>query len=312
MGRRLRYIPDGGALVEVTTRTIQGRFLLRPSREFNRLVVGVIARAKQRVPVRLHYFVVMSNHIHLLLSVENAKQLASFMEYVNGNIAKEAGRLHCWSGPFWSRRYQPIVVTAEDDVQLQRLRYLLSHGCKEGLVARPDLWPGASGLEALRFGGAIRGVWIDRTRQYRSRRHSRQAERETFVEDLELRLEPLPCWQGLSEKERRWRVGKLLKAIESETAEAHRRRGTRPAGRRFVRRQRPHDRPPTMTRSPASLVHAGCRETWIAFREGYRSFVSAYRDAVAALRSQGTSLFPAGCFPPPLPFVRTAPAPGPG
>ena len=33
MGRKLRYIPDGGALVEVTCRTLHGRLLLRPSPE---------------------------------------------------------------------------------------------------------------------------------------------------------------------------------------------------------------------------------------------------------------------------------------
>ena len=40
MGRTLRFIPEGGALVEVTCRTIHGRFLFRPSRELNDIVVG--------------------------------------------------------------------------------------------------------------------------------------------------------------------------------------------------------------------------------------------------------------------------------
>ena len=35
MGRKLRYIPEEGALVEVTCRTLQGRLLLRPSPELN-------------------------------------------------------------------------------------------------------------------------------------------------------------------------------------------------------------------------------------------------------------------------------------
>jgi hypothetical protein len=43
MSRRLRYIPEGGAVVEVTCRTIHSRFLLRPSPELNDIVVGVLA-----------------------------------------------------------------------------------------------------------------------------------------------------------------------------------------------------------------------------------------------------------------------------
>ena len=62
MSRRLRYIPDGGALVEVTCRTIHSRFLLRPSPALNDIVVGVLARAQQKYPIRICAFSFVSNH----------------------------------------------------------------------------------------------------------------------------------------------------------------------------------------------------------------------------------------------------------
>jgi len=62
MSRRLRYIPEGGALVEVTCRTIHSRFLLRPSPELNDIVVGVLARAQRIYPIRLCAFAFPSNH----------------------------------------------------------------------------------------------------------------------------------------------------------------------------------------------------------------------------------------------------------
>jgi hypothetical protein len=46
MSRRLRYVPEGGALVEVTCRTVHSRFLLRPSLALNEIVLGVLARAR--------------------------------------------------------------------------------------------------------------------------------------------------------------------------------------------------------------------------------------------------------------------------
>ena len=52
MSRRLRYIPDGGALVEVTCRTLHRRFLLRPSQALNEIVLGVLARAQRMYPIR--------------------------------------------------------------------------------------------------------------------------------------------------------------------------------------------------------------------------------------------------------------------
>lgn len=79
MARRLRYVPPGGALVEVTCRTIQGRLLLRPSAGLNDVIRGVLARAARLAGLAVHAPVFLSNHYHLLVSVTDAQQLAEFM-----------------------------------------------------------------------------------------------------------------------------------------------------------------------------------------------------------------------------------------
>src|SRR3954468_18621883 len=48
MSRRLRFIPEGGALVEVTCRALHSRLLFRPSPLMNQIIIGTLARAKQR------------------------------------------------------------------------------------------------------------------------------------------------------------------------------------------------------------------------------------------------------------------------
>lgn len=74
----------------------------------------------------------------------DAHQLAAFCCYLNTNLSKEAGRLHGWRGPLLQRRYPAIVVSNEVEAQTGRLRYILSHGSKEGLVAELRQWPGAT------------------------------------------------------------------------------------------------------------------------------------------------------------------------
>jgi len=54
--------------------------------------------------------------------------------YFNPNLAREAGRLADWREKLWSRRYRAIVVSGEEGAQRERLKYVLSHGAKEGLV----------------------------------------------------------------------------------------------------------------------------------------------------------------------------------
>jgi hypothetical protein len=142
MGRKLRYIPDGGALVEVTCRTLHGRLLLRPSSELNDIAAGILGRAQRLYPVDIVVFQALSNHYHALLFVKSAKRLSEFTGYLNSNLAREVGRLTGWTGKIWERRYQAIPISDEEEAQAARFRYVLSHGVKENLVARLREWPG--------------------------------------------------------------------------------------------------------------------------------------------------------------------------
>ncbi|WPB77632.1 hypothetical protein KYC5002_00500 [Archangium violaceum] len=63
------------------------------------------------------------------------------MRYLRANLSKKVGRLADWSGGFWERRYSAEPVL-DDTALVGRLRYVLTHGVKEGLVERSAEWPG--------------------------------------------------------------------------------------------------------------------------------------------------------------------------
>lgn len=309
MPRRLRFHPPG-SLVEVTSRTVQGRLLLHPTPLVRDLILGVLARAARLYPVEVHAFAFLANHYHLLLTVPSAQRLAQFMNYLNSNLAREVGRAVRWPDRFWGRRYQAILVSAEPTAQIERLRYILSHGCKEHLVAHPSDWPGPHCARALRDDAVIAGRWFDRTLESRSARRKRPAGAAAFVSGEELRLLPLPCWAGISVEKRRERIAELLQSIEQETAQRTAETGRAPLGRAALLRQDPHLRPNRVKKSPAPLVHAGSSRVRKTLRAHYRAFATAFRRAAERLRAGLLDVeFPAGSFPPSLPFVR-APAPG--
>lgn len=108
MPRLLRFIPEGGTLVEVTTRTLQGRLLLTPKPLLNRIIVGALARTSQRYGVGIVAAAFVSNHYHLLIRIEDAEQLSNFMALLNSKVAREVGRLTGWTEKVWSRRFQAI------------------------------------------------------------------------------------------------------------------------------------------------------------------------------------------------------------
>jgi REP element-mobilizing transposase RayT len=316
MGRPLRHIPEGGSLVEVTNRTIQGRFLLRPGEELNRTVKGVLARAARLHEVQVMGGVYLSNHYHLLVWVEHAKQLADFMGYLNGNLAREAGRLHGWRDKFWARRYQAALVSEEEEAQVARLKYLLSHGAKEHLVRRPQDWPGVHCVEALLTGAPLEGVWVNRSRQCAERRKCKAPDPNSYAEVESLSLAPLPCWKHLSEAQYRERIRTLLTDIEREVEEV-RERGNislpaRRVCRRRILRQDPQKAPKKMKKSPAPRVHAFRKSVRKAMHEAYGHFYAAYRQAAERLKEGERQVsFPPGSFPPALPFVLPAVARAP-
>ena len=313
MSRRLRFIPEGGALVEVTCRTIQGRYLLRPSEDLKSITIGILGRAQRLFQVEIHAFVFLSNHYHLLVSVRDAHQLACFMNYLNSNLAREAGRLHRWREKFWGRRYQAIVVSHEDAAQIERLRYILSHGCKEGLVARPRDWPGAHCVDALLASTPLTGLWFDRTREYSARIRGEPPSQLKYSTKEVVHLTPLPCWRHLSKGAYRRRVVRLVRQIETETADRHSREETRPLGQSAILGQDPRGRPNKVKRAAAPAFHAASRAVRNELRVAYAWFLSAYREASRSLRS-GASMprFPEGSFPPSLPFVSVEPEFAPG
>jgi REP element-mobilizing transposase RayT len=289
-------------MTEVTLRTVHGRLLLRPGPAANDLILGIIGRAQRRHGMKIHALAVLSNHMHLLLSPESPQQLACFMGYVAGNIAREMGKLHEWREKFWSRRYRSILVSHEEETQIARLTYVLSQGVKEGLVARPQDWPGVHCAAALAEGVSLTGTWYDRTAESEARRRGEGIRQSDFAEAEQVVLTALPCWAALDGIAYRQRVTALVDRI---IIEGKRERAGRPVlGRRAVLAQEPHEQPLRSDRSPGPLVHAASREIRIMLRAAYWQFVNAFREAAIRLR-QGDRLvrFPEGAFPPPLPCL---------
>jgi len=301
-------------LVEVTYRTIQGRFLLRPEDALNELVIGVLARAQSLCPrVGLVGIVVLSNHLHLLLSVENQEGLSDFMEHFGGNTAREVNRFQGWGGKFWSRRYRGICVTEEPEAQIARLRYLLSQAVKDHLVKRVEQWPGIHFGKTLMEGRSLLvGAWFDRTKRYRAAVQGKKIEEKDYRTVMTVKLEQLPCWRHLPWAVYVRRIRKMIRRIEKEAERERERQGITVVGVPFLCQQDPHGRPRKMKKSPAPLVHAASKAARSAWREAFGIFLAAYRAAAERLREgDRNAAFPEGCFPPGLPFVRAGDGPPP-
>jgi len=304
MGHPLRlYEPN--RVYELTVRTIQGRFLLVPSKEANDLIAGVIGRAQEQFQsLKLHGVVFLSNHSTWLVSSPNPEEIPRFIGFVNGNISKELGRLHDWPGKLWGRPQKPIPVL-DNPSMVERMKHLLAQGCKENLVISPRDWPGVTCVHALLGGKPVRGTWVCRDEQTKARRRKAKSESDDeFATAYELRFAKLPCWAHLADEEYANRVACLIEEIEADAACARAREKKKGVvGVRRICRVHPHYRPETLAESPAPLCHASSAWVRKAYRISYRALVDGFRRAAERLKRGLDAQFPKYCFPPRLPFV---------
>ncbi len=234
-------LPRG--LYELCTRITGNALLARPSEEVNAMILGVIGRAQLHAEIKLHAFIFLSNHYHILVSIPNGPELSKFMQFVNGNIAKELNLINERDGALWERRFRSIPVAQDSCTQVWRLRYLLAHGTKENLVGRIGDWPGASSLKWLRDGKPIIGRWLDRTARYHARRRKGYVEQpDEFAIYYELKMTVLPCWRDLPAAAWRSLVRNIIGELQAEANERIEATGLRPLGVAAVLAADPYSR----------------------------------------------------------------------
>ena len=320
--RSPRSFPDkeGHVLVALTGRTTGAEARLVPSpnpRRFNEIVVGVIGRALEVSPVELCGAVFMSNHYHLLVTVQEQQDVSRLMQHMGANLTKEVNRIRQRTGPMWARRYSCIVVSSEPEAQWDCLEYLLSNSVKEGLCESPFDWPGVHCAHSLVTGEPLEGVWYNRTKEWAARQRNLEFGEEDFATRYRVGFAPLPAYRHLPEEEYQAKVAGLIRQIEEKYAAKRAKDDDSVAGEQKILIQNPFKAPTQETdNSPKPLFHAKSPEAWKELMEDRRDFLVRYLAASDALRS-GTSLpaeaslFPAGCYPPALPFTGNAAPPRP-
>ncbi len=207
------------------------------------------------------------------------------MGYFNSKLAREVARSTGWRDKVFSRRYQAILVSDEEEAQVGRLVYILSHGCKENLVARPQVWPGVHCVTALLSGQPIEGTWFDRTREWTARRRGEEFGARQFAETEVVHFAPLPCWQHLSVEQYRERIAGLIEAIIAKAAARRAATGIEPLGAAAILRQHPFSQPAKTEKSPAPFVHAASKRVRTEMKIAYAWFARAFREAAEYLRA---------------------------
>jgi putative transposase len=118
-----------------------GPLFLRQS-EIAQIVVRALHDGQHRFRrYQLHTFVVMPNHVHLLITPQvDARR---WLGPLKGFTAHEANRVLARHAPFWQDESYDHVVRNEQELR-QVQRYIEYNPVKAGLVASPEDFPWSS------------------------------------------------------------------------------------------------------------------------------------------------------------------------
>lgn len=85
---------------------------------------------------RIHAYVLMTNHIHLLLSAERADAPSAMMKALSQRYVQHVNRFHQRTGTLWEGRYRSSPVQ-EEGYFLTCQRYIELNPVRAGIVAHP-------------------------------------------------------------------------------------------------------------------------------------------------------------------------------
>ncbi|HET9483743.1 MAG TPA: transposase [Xanthomonadales bacterium] len=105
--------------------------------DFDReMFLDFLARAAERYDCAIHAHVLMTNHVHLLVTPNRRRALSLMMQSLGARYVMAFNRRHLRTGTLWEGRYRSCLVD-NDRYALACSRYIELNPVRAGLVASP-------------------------------------------------------------------------------------------------------------------------------------------------------------------------------
>jgi putative transposase len=123
--------------------------------EAHRVFEQTLERVRQWYGFYVTGYVLMPEHVHLLISEPERGKLSVAIQMLKQNVARQLNEKprpvaktatragHARENPFWLARYYDFNVTSEEKV-IEKLRYIHRNPVMRGLVGSPEDWESSS------------------------------------------------------------------------------------------------------------------------------------------------------------------------
>ena len=110
------------------------------------LVVAMLEQMRRRFRLRVYGFVVMPEHVHLLVSEPERALLANAIQSFKIAVSRRSSARRMLDGrrsALWQKRYYDRNIRGHSDF-VEKLRYIHRNPVKRGLAERPQNWKWSS------------------------------------------------------------------------------------------------------------------------------------------------------------------------
>ena len=101
------------------------------------LYLAMLEEVASRVPCAVHAYVLMSNHVHLLVSPIEAVGPSLLMKNLGQRYVQAFNRRHARTGTLWEGRFRSCVVDSEDYL-FRCYQYVEMNPVRAGMVSNPS------------------------------------------------------------------------------------------------------------------------------------------------------------------------------
>jgi putative transposase len=126
----------------VTTKCWQGRSVFQVP-ENAEILIETLLRHRDRKVYALHEFVVMPDHLHLLLTPSAATSLEKAMQFIKGGSSHQIGKTRNQKMEIWQVGFHDWTIRDYNDWQA-KVEYIDTNPVRAKLVQRPEDWPYSS------------------------------------------------------------------------------------------------------------------------------------------------------------------------
>ncbi len=122
-----------------TTKTHMGKRLLQSERNAG-LLIDVLRSLVKENALELHDFVIMPDHVHLLLTVYGDRTIEKAMQLVKGRFSYRLSHEFDHKGEVWQRGFSEVQVIGKQSFEQHRA-YIAMNPVNAGLVQEGEEYP---------------------------------------------------------------------------------------------------------------------------------------------------------------------------